>query len=170
MRRHLVGVAQLFVLASLTVAAIFFHGGVSDQDLLRAYILFCCSLGVFLLIQSIRHSGDPARPGPSRRPRSGAVEVPSDLRQVADALRAGSASRPDFDRSVRPWLRELAMERLSLVGVDLRHDRERASELLGTELMEVAFSSGPSRATVQDRGPGPAQISSWLDRLEGLGR
>lgn len=169
MRRHLVGAAELFIVASLATGALYFHGGVSNQDLLRAYILFCCSVAAFLLVQLARHSGDPAVPR-ERKPRAQqAVDVPGELLSVADALRAGRASRPDFDRSVRPWIRELAVDRLSLVGIDPRHDPKRASDLIGPELMEVAFSSGPSQARVQDRGPSPAQLGAWLDRLEGLG-
>ena len=170
MRRHLVGATELFILASLATAALYFHGGVSNQDLLRAYILFCCSVAAFLLIQLARHSGDPVVHRERRPRQQGGAEVPGELLLVADALRAGSASRPDFDRSVRPWIRELAVDRLSLVGVDPRHEPERAAQLIGPELMEVAFGAGPSQARVQDRGPSPAQVGAWLDRLEGLGR
>jgi len=170
LRRHLIGLGELLALATLVAFGFYIHGGIPDQALYRAYILFVCSLLAFLMIQLTRHSGDARPVALVRATAAGAPELPKELATVADLLRAGSASRPDFDRSVRPLLREIAVDRLMVAGVDLRRDPERARELLGADEAELVLFEGPSHATVQERGPRPSEIAKLIDRLEAVGR
>ena len=170
MRHHLIGLIELLVLVTVVAAGFYIHGGIPDQALFRAYILFVCSLLALLLTQVMRHSGDPRSVPPARSMPAGAPEFPKELGTVSDLLRAGSASRPDFDRSVRPLLWEIAADRLLAVGVDLRHDPMRARELLGDEGARLVLSAGPSHASVQERGPQPPEIARLMDLLESLGR
>jgi len=165
LRRHLRGVIELLVLATLAAAGLYLNGAISHETVVRAYVLFCCAAVVFFFIQVIRHIGDQV-PNRARRPeRRGGDELPGELVAIADSLRAGSASRPDFDRSVRPMLREITADRLTRAGVDLARERPRAEELLGPKLAEMALQEGPTHAGVQERGPRPAEIAELLDRL-----
>lgn len=168
--RHLRGVAELAVLAALAALYLATRTQVPGQDVWRGYLLLVCFLGAFLLVQALRYSGDP-RPERSRgRRHSKLGAVPPELTQVVDVLRAGTASRPEFDRGMRPLLREIATDRLLLLGVDASRQPERAAEVLGPRLNQLILSRGASLAGIRDRGPSPAEVAQVLDQLEALAR
>ncbi len=170
LRRHLRGVAELAVLAALVSLYLSTQTHVPAQDVWRGYLLFVCFLGAFLLVQALRYSGDP---GPERsrgRRHSKLGAVPPELTQVVDALRAGTASRPEFDRGMRPLLREIATDRLLSLGVDPGRQPDRAAEVLGPRLDQMILSRGASLAGIRERGPSPAEVAQMLDQLEALAR
>lgn len=158
------------VLATLAAGALYLRGVGPRETVVRAYVLFCCAVVVFFFIQLIRGLGDQVPRRPRSAKRKGGAEMPSELVAVADSLRAGSASRPDFDRSVRPMLREITTDRLARAGVDARRERQRAEQLLGPKLFEMALQEGPTHAGVQERGPRRDEIVELLDRLAELAR
>ncbi|MHB8324390.1 MAG: hypothetical protein ACYDHB_08225 [Candidatus Dormibacteria bacterium] len=169
MRRHLIGVAELAVLATLGAVFVAARTGVPSQDLWRGYLLLMCSLGAWLLVQALSHSGDP-RPSRSRAPGRRGSGIPAELTGVGDLLQAGAASRAEFDRGMRPLLREIAQDRLLLLGVDADRQPDQAATLLGPRLTELALTRGASLAEIRDRGPSPAEVAQFLDRLEALAR
>ncbi|MHB8331397.1 MAG: hypothetical protein ACYDEA_04305 [Candidatus Dormibacteria bacterium] len=161
--------AELGVLATLGALFLAARTGVPTQDLWRGYLLFMCSLGAWLLVQALSHSGDP-RPSRSRAPGRRQPGIPAELTGVGDLLRAGAASRAEFDRGMRPLLREIATDRMLLLGVDPDRQPDQAAALLGPRLTELALTRGASLAEIRDRGPSPDEVAQLLDRLEALAK
>jgi hypothetical protein len=141
-----------------------------SQNLWRAYVLFLCFLAVICAVRVLRHAGDP---GPVRGSQARATArsgLPDELTRVNDLLLAGLASRPDFERGMRPLLIEIAADRLLAKGIDLRRDPERAEAELGPETAALLLREGGVRASFQDRGPSRREISLVLTRMEQVGR
>lgn len=162
--------AELAALATLGALYLVARTRVPGQDVWRGYLLLICLLGAFLLVQALRHSGDPIPERQRGRRRAQTASIPPELTQVMDVLRAGTASRPEFDRGMRPLLREVATDRLLWLGVDPSRQPQLAAATLGPRLSELALSRGASSAGIRDRGPTPAEVAELLDQLEALSR
>ena len=163
------GAVELGLLATVGAVLLATRTKLPSQDVWRAYVLFAGFLGAYVLVQWLRRSGDP-RPARRRPPRRQRPGMPAELTQVGDLLRAGTASRPEFDRGMRPLLREIVADRLLAVGVDPDRHQDQAERLLGLRFTELALTRGASQSTIQDRGPSPREIAELLDRLEAIGR
>jgi hypothetical protein len=158
------------VAATLAVLIATTRSSGSSQNLWRAYVLFLCFLAVVCAVRALRSVGDPGpRRGSQARATTGSG-LPDELTRVNDLLLAGRASRPDFERGMRPLLLEIAADRLLAKGIDLRRDPERAEAELGPETSALLLHTGGVRASFQDRGPSGPEISLVLARLEQIGR
>ncbi len=160
----------LFVAALGTVAALIALAvpSISRVQLGRAYVLGMTALALYYLVREL------VAPDLLPEPR-GAVEpqpeaIPAELAQIQDRLRAGRASRAEFDRDLRPLLREVARDRLQAVGVDLDLDSEQARSRLGPQASMAVLDQGPSRWDAAGRGPRQRELEALLDTLEGIGR
>jgi len=106
------------------------------------------------------------------RPRSSRPEEPTDagtdaLVALERSLRFGASAAGDFHTQVRPRLMTLANACLGRHGVALS-DRERATELLGTDAFDLV---DPTREPPADRfepGVPVARVRRLVDRLETL--
>lgn len=103
----------------------------------------------------------PGRPfGSLRRTRTD--RETGGLRRVERMLDAGLAETDRFNLRVRPWLVDLAEQRLRhRAAVDLQHDPDTARSLLGGSLWQLTqqpVTTPPTRAELMD----------WIARLEAL--
>lgn len=84
------------------------------------------------------------------------------LRRVERMIDTGFADLDRFNLRVRPWLLELADQRLRhRAAVDLQHDPDTARTLLGGSLWQLTqqpVTTAPTRA----------QLADWIARLEAL--
>ncbi|MGH7697758.1 MAG: hypothetical protein ACRENV_03675 [Candidatus Dormibacteria bacterium] len=142
--------------------------GVNRPDLGRIYVLALAALVIYYLVLDLHHEAPLPEPADAEAGFA-AGQLPAELGTIQDLLRASRSSRADFDREVRPLLREVARDRLLTQGISLPQDRERAAALLGPVATMAILEEGPSQWG-GNRGPRLAQLQSLLDTLEGIGR
>lgn len=134
----------------------------------RALLLFIGALGAALAIQALRFPRDrKVSPGPKRRSRS---SIPGSFIRVRDAVTSASASRPDFERGLRPMLLEVARDVLASRGVDLDADPVQARALLGPEASELLLGPSVGPGWTRERGPRRERLERVMDHLEAVAR
>ena len=106
------------------------------------------------------------------RPRSSRPEEPTDagtdaLVALERSLRFGASAAGDFHTQVRPRLMTVANACLARHGVALS-DRERATELLGTDAFDLVDPTCEPPADRFEPGVPVARVRRLVDRLETL--
>ena len=146
-----------------------FVGGIAAQQSGLAtppwVVAAACFAGVLLLaLGALAIRGYRPPPG---RPIALVPRAPSDresggLRRVERVVEAGLREVDRFNLRVRPWLVELAEQRLRhRAGIDLQHDPDTAHDLLGGPLWQLTrqpLTTAPTRA----------ELADWIARLEAL--
>jgi hypothetical protein len=107
------------------------------------------------------YEAPPGRPfGLLRRSRTD--RETGGLRRVERLIETGLAETDRFNLRVRPWLVELADQRLRhRADVDLQHDPDTARTLLGGSLWQLTQQPATT-------APSRAQLADWISRLEQL--
>lgn len=93
---------------------------------------------------------------------------PLQLEEIEQDVRFAGYSAPDYDRRLRPVLRELAAGRLATNHhVDAASDADAARSRLGEPLWQAAFGE---QRSVDREAPGPslAMLRSLIEALESL--
>lgn len=156
----------LLLAGTLALLVVLARGGVDPSQAGRAYLLTVGAIVLFHLVQELRRTGSFfPQPQP---PASGELssQLPADLVELQDALRASGASSGQFELQVLPVLREIAADRLLLRGISLRRDPERAGVALGREV-SVALRVGSVGAEAPaGRGLRRNELDALLDALE----
>lgn len=101
-------------------------------------------------------------------PQAREHEMPLQLRQIVDVLRASEESESGVDRSLRPLLVPIVAARLSRHGVDMALAPRRAQELLGDRLWEIVRPDRPAAAYRVGRGIAHDDLRAAIERLEQL--
>ncbi|HVB14185.1 MAG TPA: hypothetical protein VNH38_05445 [Candidatus Dormibacteraeota bacterium] len=161
----------LFVIALGTVAVgvVLARGGVDASQVGRVYLLSVGALVIGGLILEFRRVAPPRKLLPSAGARLG-PQLPPQLETLQDALRAGRVHRSQYQLQVVPLLREIAADRLLLLGISLSREPERAAEVLGPEL-NLALREEPTPAgALFRRGPRQRELEAVLAALEEVGR
>ncbi|HVC39253.1 MAG TPA: hypothetical protein VNH20_04665 [Candidatus Dormibacteraeota bacterium] len=145
------------------------RGGVDAGQIGRVYVLSVGAIVVVGLLLELRRVGSDrwSNEPPPTRP---VAPLPAQLEMLQDALRAGRANRSQFQRQVVPLLREVAADRLLLLGVSLTREPERAAKVLGPELSS-ALREEPTPAGGLPAGRmRPGELEPLLEALDAVGR
>ncbi len=155
--------APLAVLTAVVFLALPVDRARADRAVVLAAVLLVC-------IRVLTSLGSPRRPRSALVDSSSAPGPPDQhvvrLARLEAALSYGGDSRGQYDRSLRPLLRQLVDDRLAVRhGVVLSEDPARCRDLMDEELWQDVVSppptTGPSAA-----GPSPARVAQLLDAVE----
>lgn len=155
--------APLAVLAAAVFLVLPVDRARPDRAVVLAAVLLVC-------LRVLTSLGSPRRPRPARVDSSAAPGPPDQhavrLARLEAALSYGGDSRGQYDRSLRPLLRQLVDDRLAVKhGVALAEDPVRCRTLMDEELWQDVVS--PPQATDKSApGPTPTRVAQLLDAVE----
>lgn len=135
-----------------------------DRAVVLAAVLLVC-------IRVLSALGSPQRPQPAPTETATAPGPPDQhvtrLARLEAALSYGGDSRGQYDRSLRPLLRQLVDDRLAMrYGVRLVEDPVRCRGLMDAELWTDVVSPPPPPTDPSAPGPTPARVARLLDAVE----
>ena len=160
----------LLLMVTIAAGAVLLQGGVEPAQVGRAYALAVGAIGLYYLVVDLRElSTERFRRG-ARRPEAVGTRLPGDLVGLQDTLRASRVSRTHLELAVKPLLREIAADRLLLVGVSLSRDPQTAAALMGPQLSQAIQEQPPSPDVAPHRAPQARELMALIDVLEGIGR
>jgi hypothetical protein len=162
-------VLVLLVAGTVAVGVALARGGVDPSQVGRAYLLSVGAILILALILEFRRAG-PARDWSARAESSANPQLPPQLEALQDSVRASRVSLIQYQLQVVPLLREIAADRLLLLGVSLNHDPARAAEVLGPELSAALVSEPTKAGAPARRGPRARELGAILVALEAVGR
>lgn len=160
----------LVALAAIAAAGLALGARVGGDLAWRALLLFVGALAAALAVQALRLPRvrtAPPVPGQAHAAQAG---LPASLIRIQDAVLAASASRPDFERGLRPMLVEVARDVLASRGVDLESDPDRTRAILGPEISELLLAPPVGPGWTRDRGPRRDRLEQVMARLEAMAR
>ncbi len=160
-------VLVLVVGGTVALAIVLARGGVDPSQIGRAYVLSVGAIVIAALLLALR------RASVSREPLSTAASganprLPPDLEKLQDSLRASRVSRKQYQREIVPLLREIAADRLLLVGISMTSEPARAADVLGMALSLQLQDDLAEGGLPLGRGPARAEVDALLDHLEDL--
>lgn len=158
-------VLALLVVGTVALVVVLARGGVDPSQVGRAYLLSVGAIAIFGLVLELGRSAPFRGQGPSALSRAGA-ELPPDLASLQDSLRASRISRSQYELQVVPLFREIAADRLLLLGISLNRDPERAAEVLGPLLSSAIQAEGTPGGTRDQRGPRQQELEAIVAALE----
>lgn len=155
--------APLAVLAAVVFLVLPVNRARADRAAVLAAVLLVC-------IRVLSSLGSPRRPRPATVDSSSAPGPPDQhavrLARLEAALSYGGDSRGQYDRSLRPLLRQLVDDRFALRhGVALTEDPARCRDLMDEELWRDVVSPPPP-TDPSAPGPTPARVAQLLDAVE----
>ncbi len=137
----------------------------------RVYALVVTGVTLALMITALRRSYPPAQPlraTERRRPRA-RRENPAMLERLEQEVVLGAASSFDLHQQLRPRLRVLTAELLTVRrGLSLDGDAGRARELLGEETWSLVRKDRPPPEDRLARGTSQEALSRVVTSLERL--
>ncbi len=156
--------------ATILSAALAANPAVPGDLVWRGLVIFLGALGAAVALLWLHLTGEGGHRPSRRRTRRSASPLPPTLVQVQDAVRAGSASRPDFERVLRPILFEIAEDRLLAVGISPLREVVGARQRLGPLAADLLLSPRVTVYGTGVRGPSRATLAEVMAALEGLRR
>ncbi|MGH7641516.1 MAG: hypothetical protein ACRENX_00600 [Candidatus Dormibacteria bacterium] len=159
----------LLVAGTVAVGIVLLRGGVDASQVGRAYLLSAGALVILALLMELRRTpGSRAVPPP---PSSREIApLPSQLSSLQDSLRASRVSRSQYQLQVLPLLREVAADRLQLLGISMAREPELAAAALGPYLTRELAELRTDGGSVFHRGPAQRELEAVLTALEAIGR
>jgi hypothetical protein len=125
----------------------------------------------------VRRARQAVPPPPARAPDVGRGPVaqpaelaarPETVDDLARVVRLSSRSAGDVHHRLRPILREVAVVRLQVRGVDLDAEPAKAAALLGDDLVALVRADRPAPADYFAPGMPLGRLDEHLRRLEAL--
>lgn len=163
-------VLALLVAGTVAVGIVLLRGGIDPSQVGRAYLLSVGALVLFVLVLELRRLGPPRAWLPSATPPTNAT-LPLQLEELQDSLRVSRVNRRHYELHVVPLLREIAADRLLLLGISLTRDPAQATAALGPQLSAILLEPDPvTSGSSSRRGPQQRELEAVLDTLEAVGR
>lgn len=157
------------VVAGAALALTPSHAGVVTRLWLLALALIASVAAAGLVATAPQDS--PRAPVLWRRRRAPIIEVPADLDSLQLAVELAMTSEFDRHYRLRPVMVDIAAGLLARRhGVDLFHDQERTSALLGPQLWELVRPDRPEPPGRGRRELDRTELARMVDALEGLVR
>ncbi|MGC1194462.1 MAG: hypothetical protein WA976_06680 [Candidatus Dormiibacterota bacterium] len=163
-------VLALLVAGTVAVGIVLLRGGIDPSQVGRAYLLSVGALVILVLVMELRRLGLSRTWLPSAT-RPTAATLPLQLEELQDSLRVSRVNRRHYELHVVPLLREIAADRLLLLGISLSRDPAQAMAALGPQLSAALLESDPETGGLSShRGPQQRELGALLDNLEAVGR
>ena len=162
-------VLALLLAGTLALGIVLAHGGVDTSQVGRAYLLSVGAIVIFVLVLELRRAAPFQGWQPSPAPRSNPL-LPPQLEALQDSLQVRRVSRSHYELQVVPLLREIAADRLLLLGISLTRDPVRAAEVLGPQLSAALRNTRTVGGPPFGRGPQQRELEAVLAALEEVGR
>ncbi len=163
---------SLALLALMTIgfAVVLAGAGPGASQVGRVYLLAAGALVLLLLLLELRRAWTPGgSEGPAQVPQP--PRLPAQLEMLQDTLRASRTDPKQYRTVLVPLFREVAQDRLALLGITLDGDRERAQRALGPELAPELLRDPSARVhRLLPLGPTARELERLVARLEELGR
>lgn len=160
----------LVALAAIAAAGLAVGARVGGDLAWRALLLFVGALGSALAVQALRTPPGRVAPLAQRQDDAARAGLPASLIRIQDAVLSARASRPDFERGLRPMLVEVARDVLASRGVDLDSEPDRARAILGPETSELLLSPAVGPGWTRERGPRRDRLEKVMTGLEAMAR
>lgn len=158
----------LLGLVTLVVVGVLLHGGVNASQVGRAYVLGLGAAVILAVLLEVGQMG-PRRGADLRSTRTTNPQLPPELAQLQDSLRAGRVSGAHYEQAVVPLLREIASDRLLQLGISLDREPERAAVALGDRLSAALVGRAQGGAPdAARRTPSQRELASLLSALEAV--
>jgi hypothetical protein len=173
MRRTVIGAAVITALATLVMGAALLLFPEQGALVLKVYFTV---LGLLLCLRLIREAGayvygdgGSAVVQRNQRIRRPLPNWPADLFELADRVSLARVSAFDYQSRLRPFLRDLAAQRLAARwNVDLSRQPGEAERRLGHDLWNE-IQDVPNTDDLRDRpGPSIARLRTLVDGVESI--
>ncbi|MGH7667801.1 MAG: hypothetical protein ACRENY_00545 [Candidatus Dormibacteria bacterium] len=168
LERHGPALGLLLVL-TVGFGVVLAKGGSDPSQVGRAYVLAAGAVVVLSLVLELRRL-ILNRSWGADRPATPTPQLPPQLETLQDALRASRVNRGQFQLQAVPLLREVAIDRLQLLGISLDKEPERAGRALGEELASALAPEHRADVRVLHRGPRQRELEALIAGLEAVGR
>ncbi|MGC1183597.1 MAG: hypothetical protein WBA31_00405 [Candidatus Dormiibacterota bacterium] len=160
-------VLALLLLLTLGVAVVLLGGHVDVSQIGRAYALGVGAVVILVLVLELCRVGG-GRSSWSDPQTEATPRKPAELVRLEDSLRASRVSPGQYELQVLPALREIARDRLLLLGISLEGDPERADQALGP-VLRSALGEDPPWLAASRPGPSQRELATLVAELEALG-
>ena len=163
-------VLAMLVAGTVALGVVLARGGIDPSEVGRAYLLSVGALVMFVSVIELRRVGHPPAWLRSATP-STTPTLPLQLEELQDSLRVSRVNRRHYELHVVPLLREIAADRLLLLGISLTRDPARAKAALGPQLSAMLQEQEPTGSgSSTRRGPQQRELEAVLATLEEVGR
>lgn len=163
-------VLALLVAGTMTLIVVLLRGGLDPSQVGRAYLLSVGAIVIAALVLALRRAAPDPRSPSAADLRSAGTRFPPELEALQDSVRVSRVSHTHYQSQVVPLLREIAADRLLLLGISLERDQARAAAALGPQLTALLLDKQPDGGSAARRGPQARDLDRVLDALTAVGR